>query len=130
MKEAPPAEAPELRTMAMPADTNAYGDIFGGWLLAQMDLAAGSFAMDKAKGRVATVGIEAMSFHLPVYVGDQVSCYCKTARIGRTSITVHVETWAESRSRLSDRPAPVKVTQGMFSFVALNDDGSKRPIPR
>ncbi len=129
MKETPPAEAPELRTMAMPADTNAYGDIFGGWLLAQMDLAAGSFAMDRAKGRVATVGIEAMSFHLPVYVGDQVSCYCKTARIGRTSITVHVETWAVSRSRLSDRPAPVKVTQGMFSFVALNDDGSKRPIP-
>lgn len=111
----------------MPADTNAYGDIFGGWLLGQMDLAAGSHAMDQARGRVATVGIEAMSFHRPVYVGDQVSCYCTTAQIGRTSITVAVETWAERRA--SGAPAEtVKVTEGMFTFVALNEDGSKRRV--
>ena len=119
----------ELRTIAMPADTNGYGDIFGGWLLAQMDLAGGAFAIQRARGRVATVGIEAMSFHRPVYVGDQVSCYCRTARVGRTSITVHVETWARRR-RGSHFGESVKVTEGMFTFVALNEDGSKRLVPR
>jgi acyl-CoA thioesterase YciA len=85
--EAPPEGEAELRTIAMPADTNAYGDIFGGWLLAQMDLAAGSFAIQRARGRVATVGIEAMSFHRPVYVGDRVSCYCRTTRVGAEAAT-------------------------------------------
>ena len=128
-QESPPRRDAELRTIAMPADTNAYGDIFGGWLLAQMDLAAGSFAIMRARGRVATVGIEAMSFHRPVYVGDQVSCYCRTERVGTTSITVHVETWA--RRRLHDNfGEAVKVTQGNFTFVALNEDGTKRPVPR
>lgn len=125
----PPQSDAELRTIAMPADTNAYGDIFGGWLLAQMDLAAGSYAIMRARGRVATVGIQAMSFHSPVYVGDQVSCFCRTQTIGNTSITVHVETWA--RRRLGHYFGEnVKVTQGSFTFVALNDDGSKRPVPR
>jgi len=124
----PQGEA-ELRTIAMPADTNGYGDIFGGWLLAQMDLAGGAYAIQRARGRVATVGIEAMSFHLPVYVGDQVSCYCRTERIGRTSITVHVETWARRR-RGHHFGETIKVTEGMFTFVALNEDGTKRAIPR
>ncbi|MCP5150052.1 MAG: acyl-CoA thioesterase [Ectothiorhodospiraceae bacterium] len=126
--DGPPDGVAELRTIAMPADTNAYGDIFGGWLLAQMDLAAGSYAIQQAEGRVATVGIEAMSFHRPVYVGDQVSCYCRTVRVGRTSIAVHVETWA--RRRFRDAGAMVKVTEGTFTFVALNDDGTKREVPR
>lgn len=127
-QERPPQREAELRTIAMPADTNAYGDIFGGWLLAQMDLAAGSYAIMQARGRVATVGIEAMSFHRPVYVGDQVSCFCRTVRVGTTSITVHVETWA--RRRLVDQfGEATKVTEGNFTFVALNEDGTKRPVP-
>jgi acyl-CoA thioesterase YciA len=127
--ERPPGREAELRTVAMPADTNAYGDIFGGWLLAQMDLAAGSYAIMRARGRVATVGIEAMSFHRPVYVGDQVSCFCSTQAVGNTSITVHVETWARRRLR-GQFGETVKVTEGNFTFVALNEDGSKRAVPR
>jgi acyl-CoA thioesterase YciA len=128
-QERPPKRDAELRTVAMPADTNAYGDIFGGWLLAQMDLAAGSYAIVRARGRVATVGIEAMSFHRPVYVGDQVSCFCRTETVGNTSITVLVETWA--RRRLAHHfGETVKVTEGSFTFVALNEDGSKRSLPR
>jgi len=129
--DTPPQRAPELRTIAMPADTNASGDIFGGWLLAQMDLAGGSYAIETARGRVATVAIEAMSFHRPVLVGDRVSCYCRTHRVGRTSLAVHVETWVRRRV-----PGPeletitdVKVTEGVFTFVALDDDGTTRPLP-
>ena len=129
--ETPPDRAPELRTIAMPADTNAAGDIFGGWLLAQMDLAGGSYAIQMARGRVATVGIEAMSFHRPVLVGDLVSCYCSVHRVGRTSLAVNVETWVRRRAR-RDAPesiADLKVTEGVFTFVALNEDGSKRLHP-
>lgn len=129
--ETPPDRAPELRTIAMPADTNASGDIFGGWLLAQMDLAGGSYAIQVARGRVATVAIEAMSFHRPVLVGDLVSCYCRTHRVGRTSLAVHVETWARRRVRVGEleEAEQIKVTQGVFTFVALNEDGSKRVLP-
>ena len=127
--EKTPSLEAELRTIAMPADTNAYGDIFGGWLLAQMDLAAGSFAIQRARGRVATVGIEAMSFHRPVFVGDQVSCYCRTVRVGNTSISVHVETWVRRR-RSDERVDALKVTEGTFTFVALNPDGTKRMVPK
>jgi len=123
---APPAREAMLRTIAMPADTNPHGDVFGGWLLGQMDLAGGSYAKYAARGRVATVGIEAMSFHRPVYVGDQISCYCDTVRIGSTSISVHVETWVR---RFGDG-SQVKVTEGVFTFVALDAEGRKRPIPR
>lgn len=122
----PPTGEAMLRTIAMPADTNPNGDIFGGWLLAQMDLAGGSYAHHQAGGRVATVGIEAMSFHLPVWVGDQVSCYCETARVGNTSLSVHIETWVRRH-----RSAKVeKVTEGVFTFVAIDERGQKRPIPR
>ncbi len=126
----PPQRAPELRTLAMPADTNASGDIFGGWLLAQMDLAGSTYAMQVAHGRVATVGIEAMSFHLPVYVGDLVSCYCRTERVGRTSLTVHVQTWArrEIQAWHDQQVHDLKVTEGLFTFVALDDEGRKRPV--
>lgn len=121
-----PAGETMLRTIAMPADTNPNGDIFGGWLLAQMDLAGGSYAHHRAGGRVATVAIEAMSFHLPVWVGDQVSCYCETARIGNTSISVHIETWVR---RHHDGKVE-KVTEGVFTFVAIDERGRKRSIPR
>ena len=119
----------ELRAVAMPADTNPSGDIFGGWLLSQMDVAGGTYAMARTGGRVATVGIEAMSFHRPVYVGDRVSCHCRTERVGRTSITVHVETWVR-RTRPGQTPEEIKVTEGMFTFVALGESGAKRVIER
>jgi acyl-CoA thioesterase YciA len=113
-----------LQTMAMPADTNPAGDIFGGWLLAQMDLAGGILAGDRARGRVATVGIEAMTFHLPVMVGDLVSCYGHITRVGRTSITIQIETWM----RRPDQPLPIKVTEGRFTYVAIDDARRPRPV--
>ncbi len=125
-----PKREAELRTIAMPADTNAYGDIFGGWLLAQMDLAAGSYAMQCARGRVATVGIQSMSFLKPVYVGDQVNSYCETARVGTTSITVRVQVFVRRRRAAEDGEEHVEqVTEGLFTFVALGPDGRKRPLP-
>ncbi len=111
---------PSLRTLAMPADTNPNGDIFGGWILSQMDLAGGTYAFYIAQGRVATVAITGMKFHKPVYVGDEVSCYCATQRIGTTSITVAVETWVRRR-RLE---VEEKVTEGLFTFVAIDSDGN------
>ncbi len=116
--------SPSLRTIAMPADTNANGDIFGGWLLSQMDLAGSIIASKTSKTRVATVGIEAMSFHKPVLVGDEVSCYCKVERIGRTSIAVHIESWA--RARLGDHAH--KVTEGTFTYVAIDDNHRPTPV--
>lgn len=113
---------PSLRTIAMPADANANGDIFGGWLLSQMDLAGSVIATQKSRARVATVGIESMSFHKPVNVGDEVSCYCRVDRVGKTSITIHVETWARARLALDAQ----KVTEGKFTYVAI--DENRRPI--
>jgi acyl-CoA thioesterase YciA len=115
-----------IRTVAMPADTNPAGDIFGGWLLAQMDVGGGIAAWWRANGRVATVGIEAMTFHKPVNVGDVVNVHAEVVRIGTTSITVHVEAWVESRHQ--DR-RKVRVTEGTFTYVALDDSGRKRPVP-
>lgn len=108
----------------MPADTNPRGDIFGGWLLAQMDLAGSSLAIrEAANPRVATVGIEAMQFHQPVFVGDEVSFYATVKRIGRTSIAIQVDSWAVRRGTTEG----VKVTEGVFTYVAL--DENRRPIP-
>ncbi|MDX6749070.1 acyl-CoA thioesterase [Geminicoccaceae bacterium 1502E] len=120
-----PQRIPAVRTLAMPADTNPSGDVFGGWLLAQMDIAAGTVAFERAKGRVATVAVDAMEFHKPVFVGDVVSCFADIIRIGRTSITMHVEVWAK-RSRTGEE---VKVTQGRFTCVAIGDDRRPRPVP-
>ena len=116
---------PAVRTLAMPADTNPSGDIFGGWLLAQMDVAAGTVAYQRARGRVATVALDAMTFHRPVYVGDLVSCYATVSRVGRTSLTVQVETWV-NRGRTGEH---VKVTEGRFTLVAIDDQGRPRPVP-
>lgn len=115
--------SPALRMIAMPENTNANGDIFGGWLLSLMDLAGSVIACKEAKSKVATIGVESMSFKSPVLVGDEVSCYAKVDRIGRTSITIHIESWA--RQRFTETAH--KVTEGKFTYVAIGDD--RKPIP-
>lgn len=114
-----------IRTLAMPADANPSGDIFGGWVLSQMDLAGGITAGQRAQGRVATVAIDAMTFHRPVYVGDVLCVYAQIARIGRSSICIDLEAWV-LRGRQGDR---VMVTEGRFVFVAIDDEGRPRPVP-
>lgn len=128
MSEEPPTVpgGPHLRTVAMPRDANAGGDVFGGWTVSQMDLAGGGYAADRAEGRVATVSIEAMTFLRPVSVGDEVSCFCTTAEEGDTSVTVKIETWARARSSRGSE----KVTEGLFKFVAIDEAGKPRPLPR
>ncbi|MEE9140122.1 MAG: acyl-CoA thioesterase [Alphaproteobacteria bacterium] len=125
-EEPPKAREPAVRTIAMPADTNPSGDIFGGWLLAQMDVAAGSVALLRARGRVATVAVDGMTFHRPVYVGDLVSCYADIVRIGRTSMTIRVETFVLRH----ETGETLKVTEGTFTYVALDPEGRPRPVPQ
>jgi acyl-CoA thioesterase YciA len=115
---------PAIRVTAMPADTNSNGDIFGGWLMSQMDMGAGLVAARVACGRVATVAMDGMQFHQPVHVGDEVSVYCETTRIGRTSITVATEAWR--RHRFGGEAT--KVTEAVFTFVAIDDNGRPRPV--
>jgi len=112
-----------IRTIAMPADTNPNGDIFGGWLMAQMDLGSGILAAKTAKARVVTVAMEGMSFLLPVHVGDTVACYAWVEKIGRTSMVIPVEVWVQ---RYMDGEQ-VRVTRGVFTYVAV--DGEGKPIP-
>ncbi len=114
-----------IRTLAMPADANPSGDIFGGWVLSQMDIAGGLIARERARGRVATVAVTAMTFHLPVYVGDVLCAYVEIEKIGRTSITAWIEAWA-LRGEGGGR---VRVTQGQFVYVALDENGRPRPVP-
>ena len=114
-----------IRTLAMPADANPSGDIFGGWLISQMDIAAGMMASQRSHGRVATVAIDAMSFELPVFVGDIVCVYTEILRVGRTSMTIHVEAWV-LRDRIGER---VKVTEGQFTFVAIDENRNPQSIP-
>jgi acyl-CoA thioesterase YciA len=121
----PPTYEPAIRAMPMPADSNQNGDIFGGWVLSQMDVAGGQVAARRARGRVATVAITAMSFHHPVLVGDEVSIYGEVAKVGRTSIAVKVEAWVR-RGLSEDR---IKVTEGLFTFVAIGADRRPRPVP-
>lgn len=118
------------RTLAMPADANPSGDIFGGWVLSQMDIAGGITAAARAAGRVATVAVDAMVFHKPVYVGDVLCTYADILRVGRTSIAIHIEAWA-LRSRPLDQKGGerVKVTEGTFTLVAIDDAGRPRPVP-
>ena len=111
-----------LRTTAMPADTNPNGDIFGGWLMSQMDIAAGIFSGQQHEGRFATVAVEKITFIKPVFVGDQVSCYCKLLSVGSTSIVLKVETWVRRfRGRNTE-----KVADGQFVFVAIDED--RKPV--
>jgi acyl-CoA thioesterase YciA len=113
-----------IRTLAMPADTNPAGDIFGGWVMSQMDIAGAIAAVERVGGRVVTVAVEAMTFIAPVKVGDVLCVYTSIERVGTTSVTVGVEAWAR-RNRVDDR---VKVTDGRFVYVALGEDGQKRRI--
>jgi acyl-CoA thioesterase YciA len=117
---------PVIRTIAMPADTNPAGDIFGGWLLAQMDLAAGNAAARRARGRSATVSIDKVNFLSPVKVGDEVTVYATLLSVGRTSMRFEVEAWRRSR----DGDDTVKVTDAVFTFVALDNRGRPRPVPQ
>lgn len=121
----PPPGEPVIRTVAMPADTNPAGDIFGSWLMAQMDLAAGNAAARRARGRCATVAVDAMVFHRPVLVGDEVSLYAETLSVGRTSMKIRVQAWRRPR----DGDDCFKVTEGTFTFVAIDAERRPRPIP-
>ncbi|OYY89932.1 MAG: acyl-CoA thioesterase [Sphingomonas sp. 28-66-16] len=111
-----------IRVTAMPADANAYGDIFGGWLMSLMDSAAGLVAARHAKGRAVTIAVEAMKFHAPVFVGDEVSVYADLARVGRTSMTIEVQSWRRDRHAEES----CLVTQARFTFVAIDE----RRMPR
>jgi len=122
--ETPPSHEPSLRTLAMPGDANPNGDIFGGWLMSQMDLAGGIHAYEVAKGRVATVAVDAMHFERPVRVGDALSIYCTTERVGRTSIAVRIESWV----RRAGHGNHEKVTDGLFTFVSIDEDGNPTPV--
>jgi acyl-CoA thioesterase YciA len=121
-----PAGEPVIRTIAMPADTNPSGDIFGGWLMAQMDLAAGNLAASVARARSATIAVEGMTFLKPVKVGDEVSLYADLVTTGRTSMRIHVEAWR--RDRYAEES--VKVTDATFTFVALDGEGRPCPLPQ
>lgn len=116
-----------IRTLAMPADTNPAGDIFGGWVMSQMDIAGAISAVERARGRVVTVAVEAMTFIAPVKVGDILCVYTTLERVGTTSITIAVEAWVRRRETPDAR---VKVTDGRFVYVALGPDGRKRKIDR
>ncbi|MDH3386742.1 MAG: acyl-CoA thioesterase [Gammaproteobacteria bacterium] len=124
MSENPHGEL-TTRTMAMPADSNPSGDIFGGWVLAQMDIAAGICASERAQCRVVTVALDGMHFIRPVKIGDILCVYTEVKRVGNTSLEIHVEAWVQrDRSRNT-----VKVTQANFTFVALDENGRPRPVP-
>lgn len=114
-----------LRTLAMPADANAAGDIFGGWVMAQMDLACGIRAAERARGRVVTAAVQEMAFAMPVKIGDTLCVYTEISRVGRTSMTLKVETWAQRYLT----HVMEKVTEATFVMVALDADGKPTPVP-
>jgi acyl-CoA thioesterase YciA len=125
----PTAEQPRgeltVRLIAMPADTNANGDIFGGWVLSQMDQAGGIAAVERAQGRVVTIAVEAMTFIRPVKIGDVLCVYTEIDHVGRSSMKIHIEAWAR-RFRTHSRE---KVTDATFTFVAIDENGRPRPVP-
>ena len=127
MSETPPDGPPQIRVIAMPADTNPNGDIFGGWIMAQVDLAGAVLPARLPKGRIATVAVNQFIFKQPVSVGDLVSFYARIERIGKTSITVHVSVFAE---RNPANLQVVKVTEANLTYVAIDQDGKPRPVPR
>lgn len=115
---------PAIRVTAMPADANAYGDIFGGWLMSLMDMGSGLVAARRAQGRAVTVAMDGMQFLLPVKIGDEVSVYARIIATGRSSMTIATEAWRRQR----DGEQTTKVTEAVFTFVAVDDDGKPRPI--
>lgn len=122
-----PTGQPVGRVIAMPADTNPEGDIFGGWLLAHMDLAGATPAFELAQGRCVTIALDGMVFHRPVSVGDEVSIYARVLTTGRTSIRVHVEAW--KRARNDAQAQSERVTEGVFTYVAIDAERKPRPLP-
>ena len=122
--QAAPRGELSTRVLAMPADTNANGDIFGGWLLGQMDIGGSVFAHKIAKGRTATVAVDAMSFKKPVYVGDVVGIYTELTHVGHTSLCVHIEAWVMRQ----DQANLLLVTEGNFTYVAIDKAGRPRPV--
>lgn len=125
MMDTSPKGTLTLQTIAMPGDTNANGDIFGGWLMAQMDLGSSVLARSRARGRVSTVAVEGMTFHRPVHVGDVVSIYADMVKEGTTSMTIDIAVWV----RRQPSGEFVQVTQARFIFVAVDESGKKRPLP-
>src|SRR5258708_31848484 len=123
-RETEPCGDLSIRTLAMPADTNANGDIFGGWLLSQMDIGGGIFASKITKSRTVTVAIDAMNFRKPVFVGDLVSVHANLVKIGKTSITVHLEAWVLRRKEMQS----ILVTDGNFTYVSIDDDGHPQAV--
>jgi acyl-CoA thioesterase YciA len=121
----PAARQPTIRVLAMPTDTNAAGDIFGGWIMSQVDIAGSIAAYRRANGRVVTVAVNAFQFHKPVFVGDLISCYAEVVRIGRTSLTVHVEVFSERSRRVEEC---IRVTEATLTYVAVDQDRKPRPV--
>jgi acyl-CoA thioesterase YciA len=122
-----PDKQPAIRVAAMPKDTNPGGSIFGGWIMSQVDIAGSIVALERARGRVATVGVKSFEFHEPVFVGDLISCYADVIKVGRTSITVKVEVYAQ---RNPGNVQTVKVTEAELSYVALDEKRRPREIPQ
>jgi acyl-CoA thioesterase YciA len=120
-----PDEQPAIRVTAMPADANFNGDIFGGWIMSWMDLAAGNTASRRSQGRAVTAAIDAVSFHHPVHIGDELSVYAKVISVGRTSMKIAVEAWQRAR----DGDKTNRVTSATFTFVAIDLQGRPRPVP-
>jgi acyl-CoA thioesterase YciA len=116
-----------IRVMAMPADTNASGDIFGGWLMAQVDIAGSIIARRHAQGRVATVAVDSFQFKKPVFVGDVISCYAKITRVGKTSLTINVKAFAERHGQTHEH---LQVTEADLTYVAVDDQRRPRQLPK
>ncbi len=121
-----PDKQPAIRVAAMPADTNSAGTIFGGWIMSQVDIAGSIAALERARGRVVTVAVNSFEFHQPVFVGDLISCYSEVIKVGRTSITVKVEVYAQ---RNPGNPETIKVTEAELTYVALDENRKLRSVP-
>ena len=120
-----------IRTLAMPADTNPNGDIFGGWIMSQMDIAGGILAKETARSRIATVAVDGFKFHRPVKVGNVVCCYGRVLRIGTTSIAIELEVWVKNVLDATEDESPrFKVTEAIFTYVAIDAEGNKQAIKR
>ena len=126
----PQNEEPTLRVSPAPSDTNATGDIFGGWIMSQVDIAGGILAARRARGRVATVAVNAFTFKKPVYVADVVSFYTQLVKVGTTSVTVDVKVYAERSWGTQSPGEVVLVTEAVLTYVALDQHGRKRPVPK
>ena len=121
-----PDKQPAIRVAAMPADTNSAGTIFGGWIMSQVDVAGSIAALERARGRVATVAVNSFEFHKQVFVGDLISCYAEVIKVGRSSITVKVEVYAQ---RNPGKLKTIKVTEAELTFVALDENRKPRSVP-